>query len=512
MSIVVFSGTTEGRKISEYLSDKKISHYVSVATESGEVVMTKSDYANVHIGRMDQDEMRSFLKDVDAENVFDATHPYAQIVTENIFNVCEELGVYYTRVIRNGAYENDNMLFGHNDAKSCGEALLKTEGNILLTTGSKELKCYTEHEALRNRIYARVLPSLDAIELCKDAGIDERHIIAMYGPHTESMNEAIIKQYDIRHLVTKDSGSNGGFSEKITAAKNTGCQIHIIKRPDEKKGISLSECFDVIDKMVDGGLTPSRGQTSFGGQTLSWGQTPVKLSISLVGIGAGNKDSLTIAAKRAIDEADFVLGAKRMIDTYDGKARKLAIYKAEEIIEFLDKLINREDEQKNVMGSDPMGTFESKINVAVLFSGDTGIYSGATKLYEKINEWGKCDNLKMIPGISSFSAFAAKLGVAYGDACLESLHGKSDEPDNLKRISELIDQKKTVFLLMSGKSDFGVLRGLIPEVDNGDVTLDIGYNLSYEDEKIIRELPANEAFAALADMAEGLYIVRVSFK
>ena len=101
-----------------------------------------------------------------------------------------------------------------------------TEGNVLLTTGSKELKVFTEIPSYRDRLYARVLSLPSVVETCSEYGFEGKHLIAMQGPFSREMNEAMLRQYQCSYLVTKDSGKAGGFEEKIQAAEclwsNTG--------------------------------------------------------------------------------------------------------------------------------------------------------------------------------------------------------------------------------------------------------------------------------------------------
>lgn len=82
--ILIFAGTTEGRKLSEHLCERGIEHTVCVATEYGEIVLQENSFAHVHMGRMDSEGIRSFFAEQKCKLIVDATHPYAAIVTENI--------------------------------------------------------------------------------------------------------------------------------------------------------------------------------------------------------------------------------------------------------------------------------------------------------------------------------------------------------------------------------------------------------------------------------------------
>ena len=82
---------------------------------------------------------------------------------------------------------------------------------------------------------ARVLPGLESVQLCYDAGLTGKQIIAMQGPFSEQMNRTIIGEYGISALVMKESGKTGGADEKLRAAKAAGISCYVIRRPVENK-------------------------------------------------------------------------------------------------------------------------------------------------------------------------------------------------------------------------------------------------------------------------------------
>ena len=109
--IVIFAGTTEGRRLSEILADAGIAHTVCVATEYGEIVMREQTDAeaagtkgqplvSLHRGRMDRQQMEEFLRSEGYEIVVDATHPYARVVTENIRDAVKTQSSIYLRLER----------------------------------------------------------------------------------------------------------------------------------------------------------------------------------------------------------------------------------------------------------------------------------------------------------------------------------------------------------------------------------------------------------------------------
>lgn len=223
--ILIFSGTTEGRQLADILDASGICADVCVATGYGHEVMTEGQYRNIYTGRLTEEEMKEFMQKGDYAAIVDATHPYAVVVSSNIRQASAQAGLPYYRLRRTlqSAGDDSDVIYVKSQ-QECVRALEQTSGNILLTTGSKELHCYCENEALRERLFVRVLPGTESIEICHKNGILGRQIIAMQGPFSEEMNLALLHQYQIRYMVTKESGASGGFSEKISAAKRQGYQ------------------------------------------------------------------------------------------------------------------------------------------------------------------------------------------------------------------------------------------------------------------------------------------------
>ena len=75
--ILIFSGTTEGRRITEFLDGRNVKVYVSAATEYGKECTGEHENAEVFFGRMDQKQMAEMIKEKQIDLVIDATHPFA---------------------------------------------------------------------------------------------------------------------------------------------------------------------------------------------------------------------------------------------------------------------------------------------------------------------------------------------------------------------------------------------------------------------------------------------------
>ena len=477
--ILIFAGTTEGRKLSEYLAEAEINHTICVATEYGEIVLRQHPFVKVHQGRMNQEQIERFLSNGKFDVVVDATHPFAKEITYNIQAALKEMGqigitIPYLRLKRDSIAERENGITYFETNEACVKALEDTEGNILLTTGSKELYKYCVSEEIKHKLYVRVLPSVESLSICIEQGIQGKQVIAMQGPFTTEMNEAIIRQYEIAYLVTKESGVPGGYQEKINAAKRTGTKIFVIGCPEEGKGYSFSE---ICQKLED--MRGEKFQTN--------NQIKENMEIILVGIGMGHANGLTKEVERVISEADILLGAERMLKTACSKAEKHPFYQAEQIIPYLH------DIQSGKL-------FEENKKVVILFSGDSGFYSGCQSLYaaleKEINEGRLKASLRILPGISSVAYLASCIGESYQDAAVYSIHGKK-----IYNLARRIKSNPKTFLITSGVKDINWLGELLTDVGMQKCEIITGYQLSYEEQRVERHTPLE----CMELKEEGLY-------
>lgn len=451
MNILIFGGTTEGRLISSALSANKIAHTVSVATEYGKDLLSFDGYRKVLTGRLDEKEMTELLRESAVDICIDATHPFAENVTENIKGACSTSHAEYIRVLRENPKGDDCRYFdSHSDAV---EALLATEGNILLTVGSKNISEYAKYPSLLERLYVRVLPAKESLDICMDSGIPASHIIAMQGPFSTELNTVIIRDLDIKVLVTKESGEAGGFKKKLAACKAMGVEAFAIGRPMENEGVSLS---DILNRLGIG--------------------KEVKRRINIIGAGMGDKSCLTLEAEKLIRDSDVIIGAESVISGFNAPI-KVPLYKSSEIIEYIKKT-------------------DQGHRISVLFSGDTGFFSGAKTFINDLKEYDW--DIEIFPGISSVSYFSSRIGKEYDNAKIISIHGRKDMGWQEKVRKAILENEKT-FILLSGDEDLMEIEPLIPKGCKAIV----GCNLSKKDEEI-RELKS-----LLRDTKKGSYILFV---
>ena len=156
-NICVFAGTTEGRELVEFLAGQPVQATVCVATEYGETLLPEAENITVLAGRIPVEDIIRMLQRMRFDLVIDATHPYATSITESICTACRETQTEYLRLLRQSSEQTKDVVCVEN-AAAAAAFLESTRGNILLTTGSKELAAYSGIPDFAQRVYARVLP------------------------------------------------------------------------------------------------------------------------------------------------------------------------------------------------------------------------------------------------------------------------------------------------------------------------------------------------------------------
>ena len=434
--ICIFGGTTEGRKLAEFLSGQPCDVMVCVATDYGQTLLPEAEHVSVSARRLPVGEIVSLLTEHRFDLVIDATHPYAQSITKSIARACREAETLRWRLLRGASGVSPE----HTYVETVSDAaafLAGTEGNILLTTGSKELAKFSQLPGFSERVWARVLPLQSSLDACAQAGLPASHIFAMQGPFSEAMNAAMLRTIGAQYLVTKDGGAPGGFEEKEAAAKSAGARLVMIGRPPEEEGLSLSKTISALCARF--GFAP-------------------KPEVFIAGIGPGSEALQTQEVRAAIERADCLIGARRMLDAV-ARPQQLTI-----------DAIAPEAIASHIAQHPECGVF------CVVMSGDTGFYSGTKKLLPLL----KACRVQVLPGLSSMSYLCARLGVSYEDAVPVSLHGRDLD------IAREVRRRRKVFTLVGGDGGMQALCERLTQAGLGHVRIAVGERLSYPDEAITR--------------------------
>lgn len=240
----VIGGTKDSRDFLEKFIKYEKNIIVSTATEYGGKLL---ENLNLRISseKMDKKAMFEFVKNNNIKKIIDTSHPYAFEVSKNAMEVADELNVKYYRFER----ATIDILPKKYSEFETMEKLLNyvenLEGNILVTLGSNNVPLFKDLKNLEN-IYFRILSKWDMVKKCEDNNILPKNIIAMQGPFTEELNIAMIKQLNIKYLITKKAGDTGGEREKISACDKTDVEIIYL----EKKEMQYKNCYSNIDELI----------------------------------------------------------------------------------------------------------------------------------------------------------------------------------------------------------------------------------------------------------------------
>ncbi|QKF06874.1 precorrin-6A reductase [Berryella wangjianweii] len=252
MRVLVFAGTTEGRQLAEgalRLPDVELT--VCAATAYGGSLLPDHPRVRVSATRLDLPAMRALMASEGFDVVVDCTHPYADEASRNVAAAASAEGVSCWRVVREGEPEGPWLRCAGTD--DAARALNEVEGNVLLTVGAQELGRYASLvDGFGDRVWARVLPVEESIAQARAAGVPVRRIVALQGPFSQELNEALMREHDIRALVTKASGSQGGFWQKVRAAERLGATCIVVGRPVREDGMSVDEALRGLRRMADG--------------------------------------------------------------------------------------------------------------------------------------------------------------------------------------------------------------------------------------------------------------------
>lgn len=189
------------------------------------------------------------------------------------------------------------------------------------------------------------------------------------------------------------------------------------------------------------------------------------MTVTLTGLGCGTECTLTAEALSVIEKADLIIGARRLLDGLpEGcTSNRISAVDPEKIAELLSE-----------------GDYE---NACVLYSGDSGFFSGASCLLPRLRERGI--DAGVLPGISSVQYFAARLGRSWQDWLLCSAHGVECDP-----VAAVCNGSPAFFLTGGALGPAELCRSLTG-AGLGELRVYVGEKLSYKDEAV-REGTAKE--------------------
>ena len=265
----------------------------------------------------------------------------------------------------------------------------------------------------------------------------------------------MLRQFDASWMVTKESGKEGGFDEKLEAAKEAGAKVVLVRRPPEQKGVSVEEGIALLRERFSLETYP----------TLSAGKREENAGnkVILAGIGMGTPETMTKEVWEAFQKADCILGAGRMLESFQALGKPM---------------LNAYDPDKMTAYVREHPEYE---RIAVALSGDVGFYSGAKRLIGAFEQEGL--SVELMPGISSVAYLCGRLRIAWEDVKLMSIHGRKGN------LIGAVRENLRTFTLLGGKDNAEALCRELLYYGMDQVTVYIGERLHYQEERITKGTP-----------------------
>ncbi|MDX8335133.1 MULTISPECIES: cobalt-precorrin-6A reductase [Cetobacterium] len=245
--IWIIGGTKDSRDFIESFPFKE-KLIITTATEYGGKLLESVKDIRVLCKRLDTEAMNEFVERNSIEIILDLSHPYAEEVSKNAIKCSKEKNIKYVRFERENLISEEEVIeFSH--IENLVEYLEKLNENILVTLGSNNLDKFKNLKNKSN-IYFRILPKWEMIKKAEDFGILPKNIIAMQGPFSKELNTAMMKQYNIKYMVSKKGGDTGGEKEKIASAKEMGITLIMLSRPKIDYPVVFSNLREVLEYII----------------------------------------------------------------------------------------------------------------------------------------------------------------------------------------------------------------------------------------------------------------------
>ena len=201
--ILVFGGTTEGRKAAEVLEEAGNGYYYSTKTGEQDIVLHHGQRID---GAMDAAAMMAFCQEHDIRLIVDAAHPFASQLHETIMLVADKLHIPVIRYERIYPPRDANLTWIDDYSQ------VPTDIHTLLaTTGVQSISKLKPLEALGIKVYYRILKRESSIASALKQGANEEQLCYYDNPNDIPV--------DAEAILLKESGISGGFPEKVEAAK-----------------------------------------------------------------------------------------------------------------------------------------------------------------------------------------------------------------------------------------------------------------------------------------------------
>lgn len=308
--ILVFGGTTEGRKAAEVLEEGGTTYYYS--TKTGEQNITLHHGQRID-GALDGEAMCKFCHEHDIRLIVDAAHPFASVLHETIVSVASSLQIPVIRYERIYPPRDPEMTWIDDYSQVPNDIQ-----SLLATTGVQSINKLKWLETEGVKVIYRILNRESSLETAHQQGAKDEQL-CFYEDDTMPTADAIL---------LKESGESGGFSEKIAEAKARGMRIIVLKRPIITQKVPSLLCNGpyglrrTVEKLLPefyplhSGLTTGTCATAAAiaaTKRLLYGEAPAEVPVLLpngetISVPVGYGDGYAYCIKEAGDDPDVTNG------------------------------------------------------------------------------------------------------------------------------------------------------------------------------------------------------------
>lgn len=236
MRILLLGGTKDSTNIIRHVKENYDAFILTTTTtEYGARLADEAGSDDTIARPLLKDEIMEIIKDEGFEILIDATHPFAEHITQTSSSIAGELEMPYIRFERpiTNLENMDTSHIHYADSFDDAGKLIEErfpKGAVLHFAGANTMADIIRYVPV-DRFYPRILKVKSSIEKCENLNIDPEHIIPMTGAATKDENVELIEKYGAGVMITKESGEIGGVVEKIEAANETGIAVVMIRRP-----------------------------------------------------------------------------------------------------------------------------------------------------------------------------------------------------------------------------------------------------------------------------------------
>lgn len=240
MKIILLGGTKDSINIIEFIKNNYDAYILTTTTTEYGARLAREGGSDDTIARpLPKEEIIEIIKSQGFDVLIDATHPFAEHITQTSASIAKELKMPYVRFERPTTnLENIDTSHIHyvKSFEDAGKLIADefNQGNVLHFAGANTMADIVKYVPTE-RFYPRILKVESSLEKCDALNINPNHIIPMKGAASLEENIHLIEKYDASVMITKESGEIGGVIEKIEAANEKNIDIIMIQRPQIKE-------------------------------------------------------------------------------------------------------------------------------------------------------------------------------------------------------------------------------------------------------------------------------------